>query len=282
MAFSIRGSTVVLTGAASGIGAALAANLAARGASLALADRNAEGLAAVAAAIRASGTKVSEHVLDVADRAALEALPEQVLAEHDRVNVLVNNAGVALAGDFADVTLADFEWLFDINFWAPVRLTKAFMYALAREPAAHIVNVSSLFGLIAPPGQAAYCAAKFALRGFSESLRHELEGSTISLTVVHPGGIRTEIANSARIPQSIDPVVARAQMKEFNKLLRTSPEEAAELIARAIERRDKRLLIGRDARMGERLQRLFPASYWKYIRRQAGSVASPLQEAANG
>ncbi len=138
--------------------------------------------------------------------------------QHDRVNVLVNNAGVALAGDFADVTMADFEWLFDINFWAPVRLTKALMYALAREPAAHIVNVSSLFGIVAPPGQAAYCAAKFALRGFSESLRHELEGGHVSLTVVHPGGIRTEIANSARIPQGIDPAQARAQTQEFNKL----------------------------------------------------------------
>jgi short-subunit dehydrogenase len=136
-AFPLRGATVVITGAASGIGAALAANLAARGAHLALADRNAAGLAAVATKARDHGVKVSEHVLDVSDRAALEALPEAVLAEHDRVTVLVNNAGVALAGDFADVTMADFEWLFDINFWAPVRLTKAFMYALTREPAAH-------------------------------------------------------------------------------------------------------------------------------------------------
>ncbi len=275
MAFPIRGSTTVITGAASGIGAALAANLAARGANLALADRNEAGLAVVAEAARARGVRVSTHVLDVADRAALEALPDSVLAVHERVTILVNNAGVALAGDFADVTLPDFEWLFDINFWAPVRLTKAFMYALAREPAAHIVNVSSLFGIIAPPGQAAYCAAKFALRGFSESLRHELDGSSVSLTVVHPGGIRTEIANSARIPQGIDPVEARAQMQEFNKLLRTAPEDAAEQIARAIETRAKRLLIGSDARMAERLQRLFPVTYWKYIQRQTGTVASP-------
>ncbi len=281
MTFPIRGGTAVITGAASGIGAALAANLAKRGANLALADRNAAGLDAVATLARTEGVRVSTHVLDVADRSALEALPEAVLAEHDHVTILVNNAGVALAGDFADVALSDFEWLFDINFWAPVRLTKAFMYALTREPAAHIVNVSSLFGIIAPAGQAAYCAAKFALRGFSEALRHELEGTSVSLTVVHPGGIRTEIANSARIPQGIDPVAARAQMKEFNKLLRTAPEDAAEQIARAIERRSKRLLIGRDARMAERLQRLFPANYWSYIRRQAGSVAS-AQTAAKG
>ncbi len=264
----------MLTGAASGIGAALAATLAARGADLALADRDAARLSAVAARSRTHGVKVSEHVLDVGDRAALEALPEAVLALHDRVNILVNNAGVALAGTFADVTMADFEWLFDIDFWAPVRLTKAMMYVLAREPAAHIVNVSSLFGLVAPPGQAAYCAAKFALRGFSESLRHELEGGPITLTVVHPGGVRTEIANSARIPQSIDPALAREQTRAFNKLLRTSPEQAAELIARAIERREKRLLIGRDARMAERLQRLFPVGYWNTMRRQAGMADS--------
>ncbi len=277
MSFPIRGGTAVITGAASGIGAALAANLAKRGANLALADRNEAGLETVAATARAAGVTVSTHVLDVADRPALEALPEAVLAKHDRVTILVNNAGVALAGDFADVTLTDFEWLFDINFWAPVRLTKAFMYALAREKTAHIVNISSLFGIIAPPGQAAYCAAKFALRGFSESLRHELEGTPVSLTVVHPGGIRTEIANSARIPQGIDPADARAQMQEFNKLLRTAPEDAAEQIARAIEARAPRLLIGRDARLAERLQRLFPVTYWKYIKRQTGSVASPTR-----
>ncbi len=279
MSFPVRGGTAVITGAASGIGAALAANLAKRGAHLALADRNEAGLETVATSARAAGVTVSTHVLDVSDRAALEALPEAVLAKHDHVTILVNNAGVALAGDFADVALTDFEWLFDINFWAPVRLTKAFMYALTREPASHIVNISSLFGIIAPPGQAAYCAAKFALRGFSESLRHELGGSHVSLTVVHPGGIRTEIANSARIPQGIDPVEARAQMQEFNKLLRTAPEDAAEQIARAIETRAPRLLIGSDARMAERLQRLFPVTYWKYIKRQTGTVASPNRKA---
>ncbi len=270
MAFPLRGSTAVITGAAGGIGAALAANLAGRGTHLALADRNADGLARVAEAARAQGVRVSEHALDVADRAALEALPEAVLAEHGSVQVLVNNAGVALAGNVADVSLADIEWLFDINFWAPVRLTRAFMFALNQETAAHIVQISSLFGIIAPPGQAAYCASKFALRGFSESLRHELAGGPVSLTVVHPGGVRTEIARSARIPQGIDPVAARAEMADFDKLLRTKPEDAAELIAQAILARAPRLLIGRDARMAERLQRLFPVTYWKYINRQTG------------
>ncbi len=284
MTFPLRGATVVLTGAASGIGAALAASLSARGANLALVDRDGAGLAAIAARARGHDVKVSEHVIDVSDRGAIDLLPERVLNRHDHVTVLINNAGVALGGSFADVTLADFEWLFAINFWAPVRLTKAFMYALSREPAAHIVNISSLFGIVAPPGQAAYSAAKFALRGFSEALRHELEGSSVSLTVVHPGGVRTQIANNARIPQAIDPALAQRQTQEFNKLLRTPPETAAELIVRAIERRDKRLLIGADAKMAEKIQRLFPVGYWKILNRRTRgrAAAGAVQETKHG
>jgi short-subunit dehydrogenase len=273
LAFPLRDATVVITGAASGIGAALALCLAQRGANLALADRNTAGLEAVAAEARAQKIRVSVHVLDVTDNAAVQALPEAVLAAHGRVSVLVNNAGVALAGTFAQVAIEDMEWLFAINFWAPVRLIRGFMPALSREPAAHIVNLSSLFGLVAPPGQAAYAASKFALRGFSEALRHELAGSTVSLTVVHPGGVRTEIANSARIPQSIDPAEARVRMKEFNNYLRTPPAEAAELIAQAIERRAPRLLIGNDARMADRLQRLFPRTYWRFIKPKTRGAA---------
>jgi len=276
MAFPIKGGVAVITGAASGIGAALAANLARRGMDLALADRNADGLAATAVLARAAGVKVSEHLLDVTDVAALEALPEAVLAAHGKVTVLVNNAGVALIGDFDQVSLTDFAWLMDINFWAPVRLTKAFMYALRQENAAHIVNISSVFGIIAPPGQAAYCAAKFAIRGFSESLRHELAATNISLTVVHPGGIRTAIADSARLSQGIDPAEARAATAEFNKFLKTSPEDAAEAIAQAILARKPRLLIGRDARFIDIIQRIFPVTYWKRIAKGQGNVAAAL------
>jgi short-subunit dehydrogenase len=266
--FPLRDGVAVVTGAASGIGAALAAGLAGHGCGLALADRDAEGLARTAQAARAAGVAVSEHVLDVADADALAALPDAVLSAHGRASILVNNAGVALAGSFAEIGLDDFAWLFDINFWAPVRLTRAFMGVLAREPAAHIVNISSLFGLVAPPGQTAYAAAKFGLRGFSEALRHELAGSPISLTVVHPGGVRTNIANSTRIPQSMDSVAARAGINDFNKFLRTPPEAAAEAIIEAIRRRRGRLLIGGDARMADRIQRIFPQTYWRYIGRQ--------------
>jgi short-subunit dehydrogenase len=276
MDFPLKGGVAVITGAASGIGAALAVNLAGRGMNLALADRNEAGLAAAAARARAAGVKVSEHVLDVTDTDALAALPEAVLAEHGHVTLLVNNAGVALIGSFAEVSVADFAWVMDINFWAPVHLTRAFMYALQREPAAHIVNLSSIFGIIAPPGNAAYSASKFAIRGFSEALRHELLGSNVTLTVVHPGGVRTAIADTARISQGIDPETARAATAEFTKLLKTSPEDAAEQIARAVQKRSGRLLIGSDARMIDRIQRIFPTTYWKRIARGQNNVAAAI------
>jgi short-subunit dehydrogenase len=274
MMFPLKGGVAVITGAASGIGAALALNLAGRGMDLALADRNQAGLAVAAAAARAKNVKVSEHVLDVRDGEALAALPDAVLAEHGRVTLLVNNAGVALIGTFEQTAMSDFEWLMDINFWAPIKLTKAFLYALHREDAAHIVNVSSIFGIVAPPGNSAYCAAKFGVRGFSESLRHELAGSNVSLTVVHPGGIRTEIANNARLSQSVDPDEAKSATAEFNKLLKTTPEEAAEVIVKGILKRQGRVLIGRDARMLDRIQRIFPMTYWKRIVKGQPGVAN--------
>jgi short-subunit dehydrogenase len=274
MDFPIKGGVAVITGAASGIGAALAANLAGRGMNLALADRNEVGLAATAQKARAAGVTVSEHMLDVTDVESVAAFPEDVLRVHGKVTLLVNNAGVALLGTFDQVTQDDFAWVMDVNFWGPVRLTRAFLYALHREPAAHIVNISSIFGIIAPPGNAAYCASKFAVRGFSESLRHELIGSNLTLTVVHPGGIRTAIADNARVSQGIDPADAATGKLEFNKLLKTSPEEAAEQIARAVVKRRGRLLIGRDARMLDIIQRIFPMTYWKQISRGQSNIAS--------
>ena len=276
MDFPIKGGVGVITGAGSGIGAALAANLAARGMDLALADRNAQGLAATAAIARAAGVTVTEHVLDVTDQDALAAFPEAVLQAHGRVTLLVNNAGVALMGNFDQVSMADFAWVMEINFWAPVRLCKAFLFALQREPAAHIVNVSSVFGLIAPPGQGPYCASKFAIRGFSESLRHELLGGPVTLTVVHPGGIRTAIADNARLSQGVDPVEAKAATAEFNKLLKTTPAAAAEVIVKAILKRQGRVLIGSDARLIDRIQRIFPMTYWKRMARGQANVASTL------
>ena len=264
MSFPLRGGVGVVTGAASGIGAALAEKLAGRGCNLALADVNGAGLQAVGARCRAQGVAVSEHVLDVADRDAVMAFPAAALAAHGRVNLLVNNAGVALGGTFEQVSEADFDWLMAINFQGVVRMTRAFLPVLRKEPAAQVVNLSSVFGIIAPAGQVAYSASKFAMRGFSEALRHELEGSPIGVTVVHPGGVRTNIAASAR-GQPMAPGEAAAMAKVWDKLLRLGPEVAGEAIARAIERRAKRLLIGRDAKQATLIQRLAPVGYWKLV-----------------
>ncbi len=268
MMFPLQGGVAVVTGAASGIGAALAETLAARGCGLALADVNMAGLRDVAGRARRANVKVSEHRLDVADNDAVAAFPDAVLAEHGRVNVLVNNAGVALGGAFEQVSPADFDWLVSINFGGVVRMTRAFLPLLRREPAAQLVNLSSVFGIIAPPGQAAYAASKFAVRGFSEALRHELEGSPIGVTVVHPGGVRTAIAASAR-RTGLSNAETQAQMEVWTKFLRLDPKAAAERIVRGIERREKRVLVGRDAQRITLIQRLFPVEYWRMLQPRA-------------
>ncbi len=267
MTFPLRGAVAVLTGAAGGIGAALALSLARRGCALALADIDEDGLRVVAAAAEAQGVKTSQHRLDVADPSQIAALPEAVLAAHGRVSLLVNNAGVAVGGTFEQIPEADFDWLMAINFQGTVRMTRAFLPILRREPTAHIVNLSSVLGLIAVPGQVAYAASKFAVRGFSEALRHELLGSPISLTVVHPGGVKTGIAINAR-HNGLSNAETEALAKNYERLLRLGPDIAAETIAKAIERREKRLLIGQDAKRASLIQRLFPASYWSIIGRR--------------
>src|SRR5664279_5995358 len=197
---AIRGAAAAVTGAASGIGRALALELAARGCGLALADRDEAGLQAVAADIATaqSGTqadKVTLHRVDLGEPNQIEAFAEAALAAHPALNILINNAGVALFGNFTEIDQAQMEWLMNINFWGVVRSTRAFLPQLSQRPEAHIVNLSSIFGIVAPPGQSAYAAAKFAVRGFSESLRHELQmaNSPVKLSVVHPGGVATNI-----------------------------------------------------------------------------------------
>jgi NAD(P)-dependent dehydrogenase (short-subunit alcohol dehydrogenase family) len=260
----------VVTGAGSGSGRGIALALSKRGCHLALADISASGLAETAAMVR--GVKITTHKLDVTDRAACLALPRVVLAEHGRIDLLVNNAGVAIGGTFEQVDEIDFDWLMEVNFHAVVRLTRAFLAHLKASDAARIVNVSSLFGLIAPPGQTAYCAAKFAVRGFSESLRRELEeaNSTVGVTVVHPGGINTEIARNARPPRNVtneEAVLIASERERFQKFLRMSPVRAGEIIVAGIEKERARVLVGSDARIGSLLERLVPVGYWNILKR---------------
>jgi short-subunit dehydrogenase len=266
----LRDRVVLITGAGSGIGRATALALAARGCRLALVDRNLAGLTETAAEAQATGARVAAYALDVADFVALTALPARVQADLGPVTILMNNAGVALVGAFADLTLEEFRWLFEINFHATVALAKACLPTLLAQPAAQIVNVSSIFGLIAPAHQTAYAASKFAVRGFSEALRHELEGTSVGVTVVHPGGVRTGIALNARVAAKADAAEAARQAAEFTALFRTSPEEAAAQIVRAIERRAPRLLLGSDAVALAALQQLLPVAYWSVLKRLFG------------
>ena len=266
---NLQNGLAVLTGAGGGIGAALALQLAERGCHLALADINAAGLQATAVQARAKGVNVSSHVLDLAQPASAAELLAAVQAAHGRATLLINNAGVAVGGTFDQVDAVDFDWLMSINFGAVVRLTRAFMPMLQAAPAAQIVNISSIFGIIAPPGQTAYCSAKFALRGFSESLRHELEAadSTVRVTVVHPGGVRTGIGDNARMPRGTSAAVLAEQRELWRRLLVLPAEAAAARILKGIEGREPRVLVGRDAVQVAWLQRLFPVRYWRLMAR---------------
>lgn len=261
----LEGRTAVVTGAAGGIGRAISVSLARRRCHLALADIDEDGMAGTAELLRGYGVRVSRHRLDVADRAAVADLPALVAAEHKGVDLLVNNAGVAVGGTFEQVSEEDFEWLFEINFWGVVRMTRAFLPSLRASGDARIVNLSSVFGLVAPPEQAAYAASKFAVRGFSEALRHELEGSGVGVTVVHPGGVATSIADKSRVPTGVSAEDVARRREKFRKLLRLPPEVAGEIIVRGVERRKARVLVGSDARLLSVIARVLPVSYWKVL-----------------
>jgi short-subunit dehydrogenase len=269
---AIGGSAAAVTGAASGIGRALALELAARGCDLALADRDEAGLQSLAAEIgRAHAQKVTVHRVDVGDSKQIEAFAQAAIAAHPALNILINNAGVALIGHFNEVDQAQMDWLMNINFWGVVHGTRAFLPHLSRQREAHIVNLSSIFGIVAPPGQTAYAAAKFAVRGFSESLRHELRmaKSPVRLSVVHPGGIATSIVRNSHTGAGITDNARRVQAIElFETMAKTTPAAAALRIIAGIENNAPRILIGHDARFMDLLQRFRPATYWAVLARQ--------------
>jgi short-subunit dehydrogenase len=261
----LKDRTAVVTGAGSGIGRAIAQSLAQRGCHLALADISEAGLAETVGLLNGASIRVTSHKLDVADREAVAAFPDVVAGAHGGAALLFNNAGVALSGTFDQVSERDFEWLFEINFWAVVRLTRAFMPLLKANDEARLVNLSSLFGLISPPGQTAYAASKFAVRGFSNALRYELEGSNVGVTVVHPGGVATKIADNARRPAGTSNADVNEQIERARRMLTMPPAQAGEIIVKAVERGAARVLVGRDAKMMALLERLAPVSYWNIL-----------------
>ncbi|WP_339079281.1 SDR family NAD(P)-dependent oxidoreductase [Pseudomonas sp. TMP9] len=268
---SFKNKVAAITGAGSGIGRSLALALARQGCQLALSDVAAEGLAETAAQARTLGVKVSEHLVNVADREAVHAWAEQVVAEHGGVNAIFNNAGVAQGGTVEGNDFADYEWVMNINFWGVVNGTKAFLPHIKASGSGHIVNISSIFGLFAQPGMSAYNASKFAVRGFTESLRQELDMADygISASCVHPGGIKTNIATTARMNASLANITGQEADKarqQFNdQLLRTTPEKAAHTIIKGVLADKRRILIGPDAYVLDAMQRLLPSLYQRLV-----------------
>jgi butyryl-CoA dehydrogenase len=264
----LNGRVAAITGAGSGIGRALATDLAGRGTHLALSDIDEVGLAETVGLCEGRGVKVTSQRLDVADRAAVEAWAQQVVDDHGKVNLIFNNAGVALGATVEGESYDDFHWLMDINFWGVVHGTKAFLPHLKASGEGHVVNISSVFGLVSIPAQSAYNAAKFAVRGFTDALRMELEieGAPVSATTIHPGGIKTNIARSARFDESMAGVggAVDATPDDFDKIAMTTPEKAARQILTAVERDRRRALIGPDAKVFDLVSRL-PAGVYQRV-----------------
>ena len=258
-------SVAVVTGAGSGMGRCLAQQLAGMGTSLAISDVDEKGLAETEALLGSPKGKVTKHIVNVADEARMITFAEEVAAQHGRATVLFNNAGVAVLGKFEELSLEDIRWLTDINYWGVIYGVFYFMPLLKKERRAHIVNTSSVFGLVGVAGQTAYCASKFAVRGFSESLRNELDGTNIFVTSVHPGGIKTAIAKRAKLGSRANASLYPESVSRFERVAITSPEEAAARILKGVEKYEPRILIGRDCRQADILQRLLPTGYWKQI-----------------
>jgi NAD(P)-dependent dehydrogenase (short-subunit alcohol dehydrogenase family) len=264
---AFAGRVAAVTGAGSGIGRAVAQELGRLGAHLALADIDDAALAETVSRCDVHGTRVTSAHVDVADRTAVHTWADSVVSDHGRVNIIVNNAGVGLGATVESMSYEDFEWLMGINFWGVVYGTKAFLPHLKASGEGHVVNVSSVFGLVSVPSQAAYNAAKFAVRGFSDALRMELEieVAPVSVTTIHPGGIKTNIAKNARMDPSLallsaDPESARLA---FERIFITSPEKAARQILAAVRRDRRRALIGPDAKLIDLVSRL-PATLYQH------------------
>jgi butyryl-CoA dehydrogenase len=277
---TFTGRVAAITGAGSGIGRALARELARRGAHLALSDVDETGLAETVSMCEGNGVKVTSHRVDVADRTAVFAWADQVVAEHGKVNLIFNNAGVALAATIDEGDITDIEWLMGINYWGVVYGTKAFLPHLKAAGEGHIVNLSSVFGLISVPAQSAYNSAKFAVRGFTDTLRMELEVADcgVSCTTVHPGGIKTNIARNARVDPALQETAGtrEEQARRFDRMALTTPDKAARQILTAVERNRRRVLVGPDAKVIDLVSRLPAGLYQRLLVKGAARGAKPV------
>lgn len=269
---SFNNKVAAITGAASGIGRALALELAKDKCDLALSDVNEAGLNETAEKARALGVKVTTTKLDVSNRDAMHAWADQVVKDHGKVNLIFNNAGVALGNTVEEAKYEDYEWIMGINLWGVIYGTKAFLPYIKQTRDGHIINVSSIFGLFAQPTQSGYNMTKFAVRGFTESLRQELDlqNCGVSATCVHPGGIKTNIARNARMTASVTALTGGKSSPEkmaaqFEKLFSTTPEKAAQVILNAVRHNSRRVLIGSDAKATDIMQRMLPTIYQRIV-----------------
>jgi short-subunit dehydrogenase len=255
----------IVTGAASGIGRAVAVALSQEGATLAISDRNAAGLEETRAMLAGAGSnRHIADVFDIADAAAIEAYAQRTRAALGDSDYVFNIAGLTRVGDFVDSPLDSFEKIFNVNFWGVVRMSKAYLPQLL-ETKGGIINISSLFGFIGYPGQAHYCASKFAVRGFNEAIATELEERGVRVTSVHPGGVATAIARNAEVDQLPQGTDRASLLSNFDRLAITSPEAAAQQIIDGAAKGRRRVVVGRDAKLVSFVQRLFPESYQKVI-----------------
>ncbi|CCQ15053.1 short-chain dehydrogenase [Rhodococcus sp. AW25M09] len=258
---NLGNKVAVVTGAGSGIGRALAIDLAGRGAQLALSDVDPRGLADTVASCEKVGAQTRSYELDVSDRAAMYFHADSVVSDFGRVNLVINNAGVALNADVLDMSWDDFEWVMNVDFWGVANGTKAFLPALIESGEGHLVNISSVFGLMGIPGQSAYNSAKFAVRGFTEALRQEMKIARhpVGVTCVHPGGIKTNIVANARGMDSLGDTDKVSEA--FQRIARTTPTRAAQVILAGVEKNKPRVLIGPDARGFDAIARIIGPRY---------------------
>lgn len=276
-----NGRTSVVTGAASGMGAEVARQLARQGASVALVDRNTEGLQTILAEL--SGDGHTTHAVDLTDDVAVHTAASAITDAHGSVQTLITCAGSSMLGNIDQLTMDEMRWLMDVNLWGTVNITQALLPTLRAEPQAHITHLVSIYGLAAPAGRIPYAMSKYAVRGFSESLRHELEDSTVSVGAVYPAGVKTGIILHGRYAAALDPAVAERAASAQAAMYKTTPEDAAETIVQATLRRKPRTFVGREARIVDALTRIAPSAYWRVMRgplREAVDTHTPIEERA--
>lgn len=256
----------VITGAASGIGAACAHAMASQGAVIVGTDLRADMLAETKASVEAEGGKMHTYLVDVADRDAMFDLAAEVEKNHGGADLILNNAGVAFGASVAEMQLDDLKWLMDVNFWGVVNGTQAFLPHLIKKNSGHVANVSSIFGLISVPTQSGYNAAKYAVLGFTDALRHEMRGTDIGVSTIHPGGINTNIVRHARLPQGPEAEIEREEaIERFAQFTMTQPDGAAKVIIKGVKKNKARILIGPDAHVVDWIKRLFPSHYLRLL-----------------